>query len=88
MWWQEQIKNINKISYIPTYEDELMYKAYQTYRYFPLLKHRAVYFPPSAQQMGRPFSPERETFCIFLLISFSMLAFFKENIPLPLEIFG
>ena len=23
VWWQEQIKNINKISYIPTYEDEL-----------------------------------------------------------------
>ena len=50
VWWPEQIKNINKISYIPTYEDEMMHKAYQTYRYFPLLKHRGVYFPPSANK--------------------------------------
>ena len=49
VWWPEQIKNINKISYIPTYEDEMMHKAYQTYRYFPLFKHRGVYFPPPAK---------------------------------------
>ena len=28
----------------------MMHKAYQTYRYFPLLKHRAVYFPPPASK--------------------------------------
>ena len=26
--------------------------------------HTAFYFPPSAAQMVRPFSPERETFCM------------------------
>ena len=50
---------------------------------FPWFKHTAFYFPPSDSSDGPPFSPERETCCIFLLISFSMLAFLKENIPLP-----
>jgi len=44
------IQDKSVVSYIPTYEDEMMHKAYQTYRYFPLFKHTAVYFPPSAQQ--------------------------------------
>ena len=56
-----------------------MHKAYQTYRYFPLLKHRAVYFPPSAQQMVRPFSPDRET-CYMLSVraTFVFLPLFKK----------
>ena len=47
---RNRLKSINKISYIPTYEDEMMHKAYQTYRYFPLLKHRGVYFPLPANK--------------------------------------
>ena len=45
---------------------------------FPNIQHSTFHQP----QAGPPFSPERETFCIFLLISFSMLVFLKENIPL------
>ena len=46
---------------------------------FPSLKHTAIYFPPSAQQMVRPFSPERET-CYMLSVraTFVFLPLFKK----------
>ena len=29
----------------------LMYKAYKTYRYFPMLQQRGIYFPPSDKRI-------------------------------------
>ena len=52
-------------------------KELRTFACFPISPQRGINYPPTC--VGPPFSPERETCCIFLLISFRMLAFLKKH---------
>ena len=57
----------------------LRFSTFSSLARFPLLQHRGINYPPSAQQMVHPFSPERS--CVlqgFLVLALAFLNFTRE----------
>ena len=58
----------------------LRFSTFSSLARFPLLTHSGINYPPSAQQMVHPFSPERSfVLQAFLFLAFVFLPFIRRN---------